>query len=274
MRSDRPGLGSAIERYWPELTVAVDFVLANRLRFASYIASDIMQALVMYFIWNAAAGQSSRLGGMDRTTMVTYVFVAQACRLIVAYDMESQFAGYIRTGDVIRDLIVPQIYVWKRLWFTIGWLSTIGGVTVIPLMTIGLLFFGVTLPPLRLLPALAVSLFLAMLINYGISSLVGSLAFWTDGSVWGVSVAKQWIISFTGGAFIPLALFPKWLEVICKALPFQAGVNIPTTIYLGQVHGVGLWQLLGIQALWAAGLVFAAERFFNFSLRKMTIPGG
>jgi ABC-2 type transport system permease protein len=262
------------DRYWPELKMAVDFVVANRIRFALALTGDIMQALVMYFLWTAALGQTARLGGMEEGTLVTYVFVAQACRIITAYNMEGQFAGYIRSGDVIRDLIVPQTYVWKRLWYTVGWLSTIGGLTVIPLMAIGVLFLGVSLPSLAQVPALAVSLFLSILISYGLSSITGSLAFWTDGSIWGISMAKRLLISFTSGAFIPLTLFPDWLAAVARALPFQAGVHIPTSIYLGQLTGGALLSALGVQALWAAGLIVAADWFFAYSVRKMTIPGG
>jgi len=262
------------DRYWPELTVAVDFVFANRGRFVLMLTGDIMQALVLFFIWNAAYREAGSLGGMDRATMVTYIFVAQACRLITAYNMEGQFAQYIRTGDIIRDLIVPQVYVWKRLWFTVGWLTTIGGLTVIPLMAVGILAFGVSLPPLSAVPALALSLFLSMVICYGLSSLTGSLAFWTGGSLWGISQAKRLLISFTSGAFIPLALFPDWLGAVARVLPFQAGVHIPTSIYLGQLNGSALWAALGTQILWAVGLFLAADRFFDYSVRKMTIPGG
>lgn len=262
------------DRYFPEMQMAVSFVVANRVRFVLWLAGDVMQALVMYFIWSAAFGGSAELGGMGRTAMITYIFVAQACRIITAYNMEAQFAQYIRTGDIIRDLIVPQTYVWKRLWFTVGWLTTIGGLTVLPLMAIGVGFLGIALPPLRVLPALALSLFLSMLIGYGISSLIGSLAFWTDGSIWGIGMAKQVVISFTSGAFIPLALFPTWLGAVARALPFQAGVHIPTSIYLGALQGRALWSALGVQALWAGALVLAADRFFLYSLRKMTIPGG
>lgn len=262
------------DRYWPELTNAVDFVIANRVRFVLWLVGDLMQAVVLYFIWSAAFAQTSTLGGMDRAAMVTYIFVAQACRIVTAYNMEGQFAEYIRTGAVIRDLIVPQTYVWKRFWFTVGWLSTMGGLTVVPLMLIGVLFLGVALPPLPMVLPLLASLFLSLVISYGLSSLTGSLAFWTDGSLWGISMAKRLLISFTSGAFIPLAFFPPWLAAVAKALPFQAGVHVPTMIYLGQLQGAGLWAALGGQALWAAGLFLAADRFFTYSLRKMTIPGG
>ncbi|HWI63933.1 MAG TPA: ABC-2 family transporter protein [Symbiobacteriaceae bacterium] len=261
-------------RYLPELTMARDFVIANRVRFLLFLAGDIMQVVVIYFIWNAALAERGQLGGMDRNAMITYIFVAQACRIITAYNMENQFAFYIRTGDVIRDLIVPQTYVWKRLWFTMGWLGTIGGMTVIPLMAVGVGFFGVALPSVSVLPALAVSLFLSMLISYGLSSLTASVAFWTDGSVWGVSMAKTLLTSLAGGAFIPLSFFPAWLAAVAKALPFQAGVTIPTAIYQGQLHGGALWTALGVQLFWACVLVLAADRFFAYSVRKMTIPGG
>lgn len=263
-----------VNRYWPELTMAISFVLANRLQFILQMAGDLMQVLVLYFIWTAAFANSPQIGGMSLETMVTYIFVAQTFRIITAYNMEGQLAAYIQTGDIIRDLIVPQTYTWKRLWFTIGWLLTIGGLTAVPLMLAGLLFFGVALPPTHLLPALLVSLLFALVISYGLSSITGSLAFWTGGSLWGVSTAKRVLIAFTSGAFIPLALLPGWMQSFTRWLPFQAGVHIPTSIYLGQLQGNAVAEALAVQALWAVGLLWAADRFFAYSLRQMTIPGG
>lgn len=263
------------DRYWPTVLIAAKFVVANRTQYALQVMGDLLQIVVLFFICRAAYTQADTFGGLTQLEMMTYLFVAQVFRLIVSHSvMEHQIAMWIRTGDIIRELVVPLIYIWKDLCHAIGWLSAVGGISGGLVYLTGVLFFGVKLPALATLPALLLSLILAIAISFGISFLIGTLAFWTDGAIWGISNAKQVVMAFASGALIPLSLFPDWLRQVVDWLPFQAGVHIPTSIYLGHLQGDALWRALGVQALWAAVLLLAANWFFHYSLRKVTIPGG
>lgn len=263
------------DRYWPTVQIAAKFVVANRTQYALQVMGDLLQIVVMFFIWRAAYAQADTFGGLTQAEMISYLFVAQVFRLIVSHSiMENQIAHWIRTGDIIKELVVPLVYMWKDLCHAIGWLSAVGGISGGVVYLTGLLFFGVKLPAITALPALLLSLLLAIAISYGISFIIGTFAFWSDGSIWGISNAKQVVMAFASGALIPLSLFPDWLRQVVDWLPFQAGVHIPTSIYLGHLTGAALWRALGVQALWAAGLLLAANWFFHYSLRKVTIPGG
>ncbi len=264
-----------VKRYWPTVTIAFKFAMANRIPYILQVTGDVLQVSVLYFIWSAAYNQADSFGGFDRSQMVTYLFVAQFFRIIVSYAViETQLEHWIQSGDLIRELVVPLVHLWKDLCMCVGWLLAIGCFSGGVLLAVGFLFFGVQPPSLTLLPALALSLLLAVTISFGLSYLTGTLAFWTDGSIWGISMAKMTLYSFAGGALIPLALFPDWLRTLVSWLPFQAAVHIPTQIWLGQIQGAALWQALGLQLLWAVLLLAAANWFYNDSLRKVTIPGG
>lgn len=264
-----------LERYWPATTTAFRFVLANRTQYLLQVLGEVLEVTVLYFIWRAVYSQAELVGGMTQGQMITYLFVAQVFRILVSHSQTEWQLGYwIRTGDLIRSLIIPLPLIWADFWRAMGWLLAVGGLSGGLLLGTGVLLFGVQLPSLIHLPALAVSLLLAIAISYGISFFVGGLAFWTDGSTWGLSAAKGVLLSFASGAMIPLSLFPGWLRTLASYLPFQAGVHLPTAIYLGQLHGTALWQALAVQAAWAGALLFLSDRFFAFSLRRVTISGG
>lgn len=264
-----------LERYWPATTTAFRFVLANRTQYLLQVLGEVLQVTVLYFIWRAAYTQTAAAGGMTEGEMITYLFVAQVFRILVSHNQTEWQLGYwIRSGDLVRSLIIPLPLIWNDYWRAMGWLLAVGGLSGGLLLGTGFLFFGVQLPSMIHLPALIVSLLLAITISFGISFFVGGLAFWTDGSTWGLSAAKGVLLSFASGAMIPLALFPDWLRTLLSYLPFQAGVHLPTAIYLGQLHGAELWKALGVQVAWAAFLLWAANRFFAFSLRRVTISGG
>lgn len=264
-----------IERYWPTVTIAFRFVVANRIPFMLQVTGDLLQVTVLYFIWRAAYSQADSFGGFEQAQMITYLFVAQFFRIMVGYSLiDNQLAQWIKSGDLIRELVVPLVHLWKDLCMCLGWLLAIGCFSGGLLLAAGFLFFGVQPPDLILLPALAISLLLAITVSFGLSYLTGTLAFWTDGSIWGISMAKMVLYSFAGGAMIPLFLFPDWLRTLVSWLPFQAAVHIPAQIWLGTLHGAALWRALGTQVLWAGLLLSVANWFYNYSLRKVTIPGG
>jgi ABC-2 type transport system permease protein len=264
-----------LERYWPATTTAFRFVLANRTQYLLQVLGEVLQVTVLYFIWRAVYGQKEIVGGMTEAEMITYLFVSQVFRILVSHSQTEWQLGYwIRTGDLVRQLIQPLPLIWNDFWRAMGWLLAVGGLSGGLLLCAGILVFGVQLPSLVHLPALVISLLLAVSISFGISFFVGGLAFWTDGSTWGLSTAKGVLLAFTSGAMIPLSLFPDWLRTLVGYLPFQAGVHVPTAIYLGQLHGADLWQALALQLFWAVVLLILADRFFAFSLRRVTISGG
>lgn len=271
----REAISLALKRYWPSTVLSFNFVVANRTQHLLQVLGEVLPVIVMYFVWKAAYLYAPTFGGLSQAEMVTYLFVAQFFRIIAGHNQNEWQIGYwIRTGDLVRQLILPLRFMWNDFFRGLGWLIAVGALSGGLLMVAGVLFFGVALPAAGAMPALALSLLLAIAISYGISYLIGGLAFWTEGSTWGLSAAKGVILSFASGALIPLSLFPDWLRTVVDFLPFQAGVHTPTAIYLGHLQGAALWRALGVQALWAAALLFVADRFFHYSLRKVTIPGG
>lgn len=262
-----------LDRYWPEIRNTYSFVLANRTHFGFMALGDVMPVFVMYLIWRAAYQQSAAFGGLSWSEMVTYLFVAHFFRVVTSFNLEGNMAREIREGTVVRDLVKPQAFVMRELFVAWGWLSGFALVSGVPVLLIGLLFLGAALPPLSALPLLAVSLVMSTVISFGISFLCGTCGFWL-GTLHGVTAAKRLLIGFAGGALIPLYLFPDWLRAVVQWLPFQAAVHTPTAIYMGKLAGASAWQALAIQAAWAVGLLWAAHRFFDYGVRKVTIQGG
>ncbi len=249
-------------------------VTANRVMIGFGFLGDILQPMVMYFVWNAAYEQSSQFAGMGRAQMITYLFIAHFFQVFTMGELEGTYAHRIRSGDLVRDLAYPQSFLWKQLFSGIGSMSAWGSLIGIPLLLVGVALFGVKLPPLPVLPALLISLTLAIVVNFGLSFVTGTLAFWTDGAIWGIGMAKRLLSAFASGALVPLALFPGTLRTVALALPFQAGVHIPTAIYLGQLEGALLWQSLGVQVFWAVALLIISNWFFHYSAQRMTPQGG
>lgn len=263
-----------IKGYFAVTKMIVAFIVANRTAHLLRVLGDILQVAVIYYIWSAAYTQAATYGDLGREQMVTYLFVAQVFRIMMNQTYEGPYANTILSGDIARNLMEPQIFMLREYCFGIGYAAAMAAVAGLPLFLAGLLFFGVSLPALASLPALLVSLFLAMSISFALSFIVGTMAFWTEGSIWGISAAKRALAAVAGGALVPLSLFPAGLRRAVELLPFQAGIYLPTSIYLGNLQGAALWQALGVQLGWSVALLGFANWLFFYGLRKVTIPGG
>jgi ABC-2 type transport system permease protein len=118
---------------------------------------------------------------------------------------------------------------------------------------------GIAVPSdARTLGFAIVSYGLAVLIKFGVVYLVGLLGFWTHNG-WGLVNGRIALTRLFSGALVPLPFMPGWLESLAQALPFQAMVYLPSTIYLGRQPDP--WAALGRLA-------------FARAVQQVTIHGG
>jgi len=139
-------------------------------------------------------------------------------------------------------------------------------------LAIGLL--GITLPSdlaafLLFLASVGLSALIAFLLSY-----ITSLAFFWTTNYWGLMHTRRWAVDLLSGALVPLIFFPDWLRGIALALPFQAIVHTPLSIYLGLLTEAGRLQTLLVQLFWAIILWFAARLLFAQAIKRITVQGG
>jgi ABC-2 type transport system permease protein len=134
-------------------------------------------------------------------------------------------------------------------------------------------FGGIALPadPLHLVVFL-VSAFLATLIKFGLVYCVSMTAFWTTG-IDGIMVGRVAIQNIFSGALIPLVFFPDWLRAIAAVLPFQGMISTPALTYLGKMDGPTTALMIGVQAVWAIGLILLGRLVWRGAVRAVTING-
>jgi ABC-2 type transport system permease protein len=135
-------------------------------------------------------------------------------------------------------------------------------------------FGGIALPadPLHL-TAFLLSAFLATLIKFGLVYCVSMTAFWTTG-IDGIMVGRVAIQNIFSGALIPLVFFPDWLRAIAAVLPFQGMISTPALTYLGKMDGPTTALMIGVQAVWAIGLILLGRLVWRGAVRAVTINGG
>ncbi|MDE5859772.1 MAG: ABC-2 family transporter protein, partial [Oscillospiraceae bacterium] len=120
----------------------------------------------------------------------------------------------------------------------------------------------------------AVSVVLAVLINYSIDFIVGTICLYTE-SIWGINIMKQVIVLLLSGATVPIAFFPEPLKTVVYYLPFQSIYNAPLTLLLNGIPTLEtVVTTLGTQLLWCVGMTLLGKLFWKLSLRQITVNGG
>ncbi len=249
-------------------------VLAYRASFVLGLGVPLLQVAALYYFWMAVYAGATRPGGLSWHQMVTYLCVAFAVNELVGWGVESSIGRAIRDGSIAMELLKPLDYQLYKLCEATGTMLLQG--LLVALLTfalaIGLLSIAVPADLVTLMLFL-LSVALGVLVAFSLSYITGLAYFWTTNH-WGLVQTKRWLVSLTSGTLVPLVFFPEWLRGIAMALPFQAIVHTPLTIYLGLLPEAGRLQALLVQLFWAVALWFAARLLFAQAIKRVTVQGG
>lgn len=261
-------------KYLSLAVIAMQNSLARRAMFVVNMGSGLLYLLATFFLWRAIFAGRELLAGYTWEEMKAYLLVAFLTNTLLSWYSETRIAGQVLDGSVAMDLLKPLDFQTARLAETLGTSVFEGGLGAL-MACAALLVFGGIMPPasLSLGCLFALSLVASLLIKFGVVYLAGLVCFWTSSGL-GIIWARIAITSLLSGALVPLSFFPRWLELLALALPFQGIVYTPASIYLGRVTDAQALRLIAVQWLWVAGLWLAGRLLWRWGIRQVTVYGG
>lgn len=237
---------------------------------------NLIYLLIVYFLWKAIFNSSGAevVNGMTFSDTMIYLVLAMALFNSMEVFLVWAMGRNIQSGKIILDIIKPISFEQFMFFSNAGSLVVNFFLTLIPTMII--VYFlteGAFLLNINLL-FFFVSVIFALIINFYINLLVGTICLYTQ-SIWGINIMKEVIVLLLSGASIPLAFFPDSLRTIVGFLPFQAIYNSPLSILIQKEISVqDSFQKLAIQLIWVIVIGAAAKGFWRFSLKRITVNGG
>jgi ABC-2 type transport system permease protein len=237
---------------------------------------NIIYLVIIYNLWQAifASSETDAVNGMTFTDTMVYLVLAMTVynllNLWIVWDMSSQ----IQSGEMILNLVKP-IEFRKFLFFsTLGanvanfFMVFIPTFFIVSIITAWAIPLGFNL--LLFLPALI----FALVINYYIDFLVGTICLYTE-STWGIEMAKEVVVLLLSGAVIPIAFFPEMFRNVVEYLPFQAIYNVPLQILTNDsLSLIQVLQMYGVQLFWLAVMYVISGLFWKKSIKIITVNGG
>jgi ABC-2 type transport system permease protein len=266
-------VGGAARLYWEVAKRGFSRYSTYRAATVAGVITNSVFGFIRAYILIALFRQRAHIGGFDVRDALTYTFVSQGFLMPMAmfgwYEIEQR----VRTGDIVSDLYRP-------VDFQGYWLALDGGRALyqaigrgIPPVLVGAVFFSLRTPPAAAWPVFAVSCVLGLTVSFGLRFLVNLLSFWII-DIRGPAQILVMLELFFGGVVLPIALFPRGLEVLARALPFASIAQLPVEVYLGKHPGADALSTLAVQAAWAAALLFAGRALLGAVMRKLVVQGG
>src|SRR3989344_7494875 len=160
-------------------------------------------------------------------------------------NIEKIFRYDILSGDVEVYLLRPIGYVWQKVFMQIG--QGLMPFMWALILSVGVDYFIVGLPNMNMpiflwIISLAVVFILSQTLTCLIFVLCGLSGFWLGNSEPIYFVVSKLIMVF-GGAWVPVAFFPRALQVVAEYSPFGASMAISYAMYPNFGEHVGVLVL-------------------------------
>ncbi|MEZ4629594.1 MAG: ABC-2 family transporter protein [Deinococcales bacterium] len=222
----------------------------------------------------ALYGEADSVNGLSLQGAVTYAALSQA---IIAYLNIFGWFGLmmnVHSGDVAQDLLKPMSFYrfWLAQDFGRAWANLL--LRSLSIMLIYSLFWSLAYPQsLEQWFYMLISLLLSWWLNFSWQFLVNLTAFWVPNAR-GIGRFAFFLSMALSGLYMPIRLFPEWLQKICYFSPFPHILNSPLEIYLGVVQGQESLVLIAMQAIWIVLLIILIHVILRLGLRRLVILGG
>lgn len=228
---------------------------------------------VFMALWTTAFAVSGRseLEGFTLAEMVWYLAMAETVALSTSrifMDISEQ----VKAGDLAYTLARPLSYPFFQVANSLGGsaprflLNLLTGAVVV---AVGLRTVAGSLPGLAAFLGVAA---LALLLDALLTVLIGLAAFWIE-EVNPIYWIYSKLLFTVGGLFLPLELFPEWLQRIVRWLPFQYITYVPARTFV-RFEPEFVVQAVAGQLVYVALLTGAVLLVWRAAQRRLVVHGG
>ena len=239
------------------------------------LTTNFFFLLVHIFVYTAFYAARTDPQPLNLNEIITYFVLCQVFFMLMPFwGARSEVTNAIKDGSVALQLTKPVDF--HAYWFAdeCGRACYYLFMRGLPTFLISIIFFTVAIPtqPITLM-AFAASMILATFMSAAITIAIFSSAFWTLDTT-GIAGLSYSIITLFSGMLVPIALWPEWLGYLAAWLPFGGLIDVPFSIYLGKITGVGIWIAIGKQMIWVVFFLGLGRLLLQRGFSRLVIQGG
>ncbi len=215
--------------------------------------------------------------GLALSQTISYVWLAQGLFVLQTMSIDSEIMSKINNGDVGVELCRPlNLYTH---WFV---KSSAGKLGTSWLRSLATILTGFLMPAGYALGAPASALGFACFLLSAVMAFVLCSSFamfvtairlnitWGDGPTY-------MLLLFSGilsGTYLPLRLWPDFMQTFLYLQPFGGFADIPVQLYVGSLTPSAALPAIGLQFFWSAVFIAAGRTIMNHKLKSIIVQGG
>lgn len=226
--------------------------------------------IVMLFVWEAVLGfDATESGG---AFLAFYIF--NPLFVTLSDSWHGRYVGEdIRNGSLSQHLLRPASYLQLKLARNIAQ-KLVRIPFVMLFLVVGCTIFSIKIP-LESVPVglVIISLFLSFFVSFGLQSVIGLLAFWTE-EISSLSEVAYLADITLGGRSIPTYMFPPFLYGIAQTLPFRYTAAFPLEIFTGSLSASQIYAGFAWQVFWATFFFGLTGFLWKQGIKKYSAYGG
>ncbi|MEK7101364.1 MAG: ABC-2 family transporter protein [Patescibacteria group bacterium] len=238
-----------------------------------YIVLESIPVFIMGSLWIANKNNLSNLD-VSPSQLVTYYFIVLMTSRVIDFYFDETAQVEIRDGTFSKHLLKPFSFPLYLISSNLGGKMFHFFSLYIPVLFLLAFTFKsqIILPSSYNTLFFVISLVLAYFINFAISALTATAAFFWEQSL-SLIHANWMLISTAGGYMLPLYLYPNWLQSIFNFLPFKYLYYIPAAIFTNKLNLLEASSSLIYSLIWAVALNIIAYFFWKSGLKRYTSVG-
>lgn len=201
-----------------------------------YILYWLVSPIIYLAVWTSIANSKGDVNGFTANDFITYYMILLIADQLTSNIIIHIFAYKVQDGTLSGDLIKPIHPMLTNTLVNDIAFKTLNLMVLTPVWIVLAILFkpdfaSVTLSGiLTAIPAIL----LGYMINFLLSGVITSLAFWTT-RVYSIHEFYYALILLFAGQFVPLKLMPELIQNIARFLPFQLYMYFPIQMVQGNL---------------------------------------
>ncbi len=247
-----------------------------RLNFILWRIRNLMRFFLTFFLWEGVFTTSKQMFGYSKSEMLTYVFtVILVSALVQSAPSADNIGGEIGNGDLSNYLVKPLSYL--KYWFSRDLASKSLNLVfaMVEFSLLAIILHPVFAIPTKILTiaAFLITISLAVVLYFFISTCSRFISFWAPENTWGVSFIIVIFIETLAGSIFPLDVLPENLKNLIMLTPFPYLLYFPTAIFLGKISSTQLPKILFIALTWVIIMFFFMRYLWGKGLKNYSSEG-
>jgi ABC-2 type transport system permease protein len=214
---------------------------------------------------------TTEIAGLTLTDTIWYFLIAEMIEL-GKFRHDERISEEVKDGSIAYTLIRPYNYLAYHFFNGLG--ESLVKMVLIFLLGLPIVLFYAGFPHITLQSSAAflIVLFLAVLLDFCMASIIGLLAFVVE-DTFPFRLIYQKLIFIIGGLLIPLDFLPLGLQRIARLLPFSQVTYAPAKMFVA-FDWPFFMETLVYQFFWIAGMGAFLFLQYRWAKGRLAVNGG